>query len=70
VSFAILGVQARKVPSGNGVELPTYKDHDGSWRPSIRLPEELRGPMGDAVLDYLVTSGLARPRFSDARGEE
>jgi stage V sporulation protein G len=60
VSFVILGVQARKVPGGTSVHLPTFKDHDGSWRPAIRLPQELRGSLADAVLEFLVESGLAR----------
>jgi stage V sporulation protein G len=58
VSFVIFGVQARKVPGGTSVHMPTFKDHDGSWRPALRLPEELRAPLADAVREFLVESGL------------
>ena len=68
VSFVIQGVQARKVPAGTSIHLPTYKDQDGAWQPAIRLPEELREPLAAAVLEFLVTSGLARPRFTSALG--
>jgi stage V sporulation protein G len=61
VSFVIVGVQARRVPGGTSVHLPTFKDHNGSWQPAIRLPEELRGPLADAVRDFLAESGVAWP---------
>ncbi len=68
VSFVIQGVQARKVSEGTSIHLPTYKDHDGAWQSAVRLPEELRDPLAAAVLEFLVTSGLARPRFTGALG--
>jgi len=33
------------------------------WQPAITLPEEVRGPIGDAVLDELIERGLAVRRF-------
>jgi DNA-binding cell septation regulator SpoVG len=68
VSFVIHGVQARKVSEGTSVHLPTYKDRDGVWRPAVGLPEELREALIAAVLEFLVTSGLARPRFAGDLG--
>lgn len=67
VIFAILGVQARRLPDGGTtVSLPTFKDADGSWRPAIELPEELRAPLATAVLAFLVEQGLARHKFVPA----
>ena len=64
ISLLIQGVQARRLPAGGtSIHLPTYRDADGSWRPAIRLPEEVQGPLTDAVLGFLVEAGLARPKF-------
>ena len=64
VSFLIPGVQARRLPEGGtSVHLPTFKDTDGVSRPAILMPEEVRGPLADAVLIFLVEEGLAKRRF-------
>jgi hypothetical protein len=66
VTFDIRGVQARRIANGGtSVELPTFKGGP-TWRAAIGLPEELRGPLADAVLQFLVDEGLARPRFTTA----
>jgi hypothetical protein len=63
ISFSILGVQARRLPSGGAVAtLPAYRDTDGQWRPAIEIPEELRKPLFDAVMEFLVDEGLAQRR--------
>lgn len=66
VAFEILGVQARRNPGGTAIELPAVRDTGGAWRPAMRLPPELRKPLADAVVAYLLDTGLARPRFADA----
>jgi hypothetical protein len=64
VCFAVLGVQARNAPNGStSVHLPTYRDTDGTWRSTVRLPKELHEPLFDAVLEFLVDEGLARPKY-------
>ena len=64
VAFDILGVQARREPGDRtSVRLPTFKDADGTWRPAIGLPEEVRCPLADAVLTFLMEEGLAKRRF-------
>lgn len=64
IAFTIHGVQARRAhPAGTQVELPKYRDGKGGWTCALSLPEEIKGPMGDAVLEALVTHGLAKPRF-------
>ncbi len=69
VSFGILGVQARREPGERtSVRLPTFKDADGAWRPAVRLPPELAAPIANAVLNFLVEEGLAKPRFEPVSG--
>lgn len=64
VAFHILGIQARREPDAmTSIRLPTFKDASGTWRPAIQLPNELREPLADAVLAFLVEEGLARHRF-------
>ena len=66
-SFTILGVRARNAQNGyTSVHLPTYRDIDGTRRSSIRLLEELREPLSDAVLEFLVDEGLACRKYSAA----
>ena len=65
IGFGILGVQARREPDGQtSVRLPTFKDSGGTWRPAIRLPDEVCRPLAEAVLAFLVEEGLAKHRFS------
>ena len=64
VAFDIIGIQARREPGDKtSVRLPTFKDADGIWRPAIRLPDEVRAPLADAVLTFLMEEGLAKRRF-------
>lgn len=69
VSFALHGMQviwARDATTGEealGVGLPRYRDPTtGSWRPALELPDELRKPLGDAVLERCCELGIARRR--------
>lgn len=64
IVFSILGVQARRLPSGGtDVVLPTFRSEDGKWRPAIQLPEELQNPLITAVLLFLVEEGLTHNRL-------
>jgi stage V sporulation protein G len=63
IQSAIHGVRALNAVGGTRIELPQFRDHSGVLRPAIVLPEEVRGPIGDAVIDELVERGLARRRF-------
>ncbi len=42
------------------IELPTYRGAAGRSRAAIVLPEEVCGPIGDAVLDRLAPVGARR----------
>jgi hypothetical protein len=53
IAFDVLGIQARRLPEGGT-----------SVHPAIRLPEEVRGPLADAVLVFLVEERLARQKFT------
>jgi stage V sporulation protein G len=65
VQIAIHGIRALHVadPIGTRIELPQFRDLNGRWQTAITLPEEVRGPIGDAVLDELIERGLAVRRF-------
>ena len=65
VLLTIAGIQVRRLPKGgSSVHLPTYKAADGSWKPAIMLPEEVRAPLAETVLAFLVEEGLAVPKTS------
>jgi stage V sporulation protein G len=67
VAFLIQGVQARRLPqAGTSIHLPTFKDIDGGPKTAIILPDEVREPLTDAVLAFLMEEGLARPRCGSA----
>ena len=66
VAFTIHGVQVvgTKHPvtgqEATGVDLPRYRTVDGSWKQAIDLPEELRQPLGDTVLEQCCEMGITR----------
>ena len=67
VPIEIHGIRAMHVPpAATRIELPTFRDAVGRSRAAIILPEEVRGPIGDAVLDRLVELGLAVRRSRQA----
>ena len=54
------GVRALRLqPIGTLIDLPMFRDENGVWRHALTLPDEISGPIGKAVLDELVTRGLA-----------
>jgi hypothetical protein len=62
LSFRIIGVQIRHDGGGLTVQLPTHRDVTGIWRPVIEMPEELRAPLADAVMEFLAEEGLTEHR--------
>ena len=59
------GIRAMRAPTGaTRVELPMFRDAAGQSRAAIVLPEEVHGPIGDAVIEALIEQGLAKRRFS------
>jgi stage V sporulation protein G len=64
VQIAIHGIRALRVDNtGTRIELPRFRGLNGQWQTAITIPEEVRGPIGDAVLNALVERGLAKRRF-------
>ena len=65
VRLEIHGIRTMQVvPIGTKIELPMFRDATGTSRAAITLPAEVRGPLGDVVLDALVERGLAKRRFA------
>jgi len=63
VQIAIHGIRALRVaPIGRRIELPKFRGLNGEWQTARTLPEQVRGPIGDAVLDEFIERGLAVKR--------
>lgn len=59
VLLVIHGVRAIQVrPMGTRIDLPMFRDENGTWRHAITLPDETCKPLGRAVLDALVEQGI------------
>ena len=63
LSFRIIGVQIQRGIGGLSVHLPTHRDVNGAWKPVVEMPEELRLPLSDAVMGFLVDEGMAKPKW-------
>jgi DNA-binding cell septation regulator SpoVG len=63
LSFRIIGVQIQRGSGGLSVHLPTHRDVNGAWKPVVEMPEELRLPLSDAVMGFLVDEGMAKPKW-------
>jgi hypothetical protein len=64
LSFWIMGVQGRRARNGGAlIQLPTYRDTDGRARPAVVMPEELRKPLVDAVMEFLAEEGAVERRY-------
>ncbi len=64
VTVIVHGIQAvRCEPAGTRIELPRFRYVRGTWRSALELPEEIEGPLGDAVLEVSMERGLAQRRF-------
>jgi hypothetical protein len=64
VLIEIHGIRAIRTATGaTRVELPKFRDATGQPRAAIVLPEEIYGPIGDAVLEVLIERGIAKRRF-------
>ncbi len=65
VQIEVHGIRALRVePAGTRIELPKFRDATGILRSAITLPDDIQGPIGDAVLDALIDRGLAKRRFA------
>jgi DNA-binding cell septation regulator SpoVG len=68
IAFGVDGVQVIQTKDpvtgadGTGVDVPRYRAPDGVWRQAVQLPEDLRKPLAQAVLDVCCEMGLAQRR--------
>jgi len=63
VRIEIRGIRALHVPpAATRIEFPSFRNPSGRSQAAIILREEVRGPIGDAVLGQLVERGLAVKR--------
>jgi hypothetical protein len=65
VLIEIHDIRATRTATGaTRVELPTFRDAKGQSRAAIVIPEEIYGPIGDAVLEVLIDRGIAKRRIA------
>ena len=62
VSIVIHGVQVRADAAKTEITLPNYRAPDGSWKTAVTLPDEIRGPMGDAVIAAAMEIGILKEK--------
>jgi len=62
VAMTIHGVQVRANGDGTEIRLPNYRSPGGEWMTAITLPDEVREPMGDAVIAAGVEAGVLKVR--------
>ena len=62
VSIILHGVQVSATAERTEVRLPKYRAPDGTWMAAITLPDEVKGPMGQAVIAAGIEAGVLRRR--------
>ena len=64
VSITLHGVQVCATDQRTEVRLPKYRAPDGNWMAAISLPDEVKGPMGEAVVAVGVEAGVLRKKVA------
>ena len=64
VSIILHGVQVCATSERTEVRLPKYRGVDGTWMTAITLPDEVKGPMGEAVIAVGVEAGILRKKVA------
>ena len=64
VSIILHGVQVCATSERTEVRLPKYRGADGTWMTAITLPDEVKGPMGQAVVAVGVEAGVLRKKVA------
>ncbi len=62
VGVVIHGIQVCADGDGTKIALPRYRAPNGEWMTAISLPDEVKGPMGDAVIAAGIEAGLLKER--------
>ena len=66
IIFTICGVQVRADARRTEVLLPKYRAPNGDWAAAIKMPEELREPMADAVMAAGIEAGVLKEQRNPA----
>ena len=64
ISIILHGVQLCATAERTEVRLPKYRGVDGTWLAAITLPDEVKGPMGDAVMAAGIEAGVLREKVA------
>lgn len=64
VAMIIHGVQVRADGTCTEISLPRYRSPSGTWMTAITLPDEVRAPMGDAVMAAGIEAGILKERMA------
>jgi stage V sporulation protein G len=64
VSIILHGVQVCATSERTEVRLPKYRGADGTWMTAITLPDEVKGPMGQAVMAAGIEAGVLREKVA------
>ncbi len=62
--IVVHGIQLwhRAADGGIRVELPRFRDRDGTWRPALSLPMDLSKPIALAVVEACADEGIVTDR--------
>lgn len=61
-TLVLHGIQVRADVQGTEVAHPKYRAGDGSWHTAITLPEDIRGPMCNAIIAAGIEAGVLKRR--------
>lgn len=60
IGIVLHGVQVVADERKTVVRLPRYRAADGSWKAAVSLPEEVKGPIADAVIAAGIEAGILK----------
>jgi stage V sporulation protein G len=66
IAFTICGLQVRANARRTEVLLPKYRAPNGDWVAAIKLPDEVREPMADAVMAAGIEAGVLKEQYAPA----
>jgi stage V sporulation protein G len=66
IVFTICGLQVRANAKRTEVLLPKFRAPNGDWTAAIKMPDELREPMADAVIAAGIEAGVLKEQHAPA----
>jgi len=64
IAVIVHGIQAIRESLNIRIEMPKFRDGNGTWRSAVTLPDEIIAPLSAAVLEALVEHGVAKRGFA------